>query len=720
MDGDSSEMKNKSVNRRRKDTEGAGGKVAKIETGTESYLDESLNQGSVHEVITFKTSHLPAEHYDQDTTEPISSALKSLDELLSWKSSSANPFNKATVPLEKRWPSLQDTQMRTFVCHDMMGGYLEDRFIQGAEADTPYVFYHWEYIDIFNYFSHHMVTIPPAMWTNAAHKHGVLSIGTFITEWTEGGKICEVFLAEEEKYRSVADKLVQIAQCYGFDGWLINIENVLSQGSVKHLAPFLRYLTDQMHEHVPSSLVIWYDSVLEDGSLKWQNQLNNSNRVFFDACDGIFTNYNWTESSLEDMASDPAAQGRLADIYVGIDVFARGDVVGGKFETNKALELVRKHRLSTAIFAPGWVYECHDKVDFRKNQDKFWGLLSHFLYIHHPECPLPFVSSFCQGYGNTLYRRGKVEQNRTWMNLSAQELQPLYVTENLEAGGWFQTRGCSEKVWTGGSSLLLEGTMPKSLSKICARIFSLHVPLASRTFILCVYQPSEGVNISLELKTTDAALSTHAASEDMPISDVIPVGLDEDHQLVKQFTQSYGEQNANGWITRCFLLERSGSTLREVCVSVSRTEAESQDLPFNCRIGEIMVLDTESLFMPPLPIQNMCVSDVVWHRGDVDVSGKATKVFLNATLHWHYPTHLLRYFRVYWRHLRGPGPRVGCGAPVLIGRAYSTMYRVVELDVEHTVGVMELLVEPVSRDGFSLPESLWGRQALSYTPSSDI
>lgn len=51
------------------------------------------------------------------------------------------------------------------------------RFIQGTEVDTPYVFYHWKYIDIFNYFSHHMVTIPPAMWTNAAHKHGVLSLG---------------------------------------------------------------------------------------------------------------------------------------------------------------------------------------------------------------------------------------------------------------------------------------------------------------------------------------------------------------------------------------------------------------------------------------------------------------------------------------------------------------------------------------------------------------
>ena len=40
----------------------------------------------------------------------------------------------------------------------------------------------------------------------------------------------------------------------------------------------MRYLTDQMHERVAGSVVIWYDSVLKDGSLKWQNELNNDNR----------------------------------------------------------------------------------------------------------------------------------------------------------------------------------------------------------------------------------------------------------------------------------------------------------------------------------------------------------------------------------------------------------------------------------------------------------
>lgn len=152
-----------------------------------------------------KTLFLTARHYDHDTTEPISCSLKSLDELLLWKRNEASPFNVATVPLASRYPPLAKSPKKTLVSHDMMGGYLEDRyysrtnstfsncnimffsnftilsflprFIQGAEVEMPYAFYHWKYIDIFNYFTHQMVTIPPAVWTNAAHKHGVLSIG---------------------------------------------------------------------------------------------------------------------------------------------------------------------------------------------------------------------------------------------------------------------------------------------------------------------------------------------------------------------------------------------------------------------------------------------------------------------------------------------------------------------------------------------------------------
>lgn len=52
----------------------------------------------------------------------------------------------------------------------------------------------------------------------------------------------------------------------------------LQEVAVKNTPLFLRYLTDQMHERVPGSLVLWYDSVIQTGHLQWQNELNESNR----------------------------------------------------------------------------------------------------------------------------------------------------------------------------------------------------------------------------------------------------------------------------------------------------------------------------------------------------------------------------------------------------------------------------------------------------------
>ena len=40
---------------------------------------------------------------------------------------------------------------------------------------------------------------------------------------------------------------------------------------------FLRGLTDHLHARRPGSLVIWYDSITQNGQLHWQNQLNQQN-----------------------------------------------------------------------------------------------------------------------------------------------------------------------------------------------------------------------------------------------------------------------------------------------------------------------------------------------------------------------------------------------------------------------------------------------------------
>ena len=51
--------------------------------------------------------------------------------------------------------------------------------------------------------------------------------GTLITEWNDGKARCEMFLKTEKAYKQAADQLVAVAKYYGFDGWLVNIENVI-------------------------------------------------------------------------------------------------------------------------------------------------------------------------------------------------------------------------------------------------------------------------------------------------------------------------------------------------------------------------------------------------------------------------------------------------------------------------------------------------------------
>jgi endo-beta-N-acetylglucosaminidase D len=73
------------------------------------------------------------------------------------------------------------------------------------------------------------------------------------------------------------------------------------------------------------------------------------------ACDGIFTNYTWTEEHLKKSALHSGA--RASDVYVGVDVFGRGSFGGGQFNVCEALRVIAEHRLSCGLFAPAWTYE---------------------------------------------------------------------------------------------------------------------------------------------------------------------------------------------------------------------------------------------------------------------------------------------------------------------------------------------------------------------------
>lgn len=152
-------------------------------------------------------------------------------------------------------------------------------------------------MDIFCYFSHYFVTIPTLQFLNCAHKQGVKVIGnfqsyfypqifvtciyvsgTFIVEGGEGFKIMnEEILTDEENVIKVAKKLANLCKIFKFEGWLLNVEVSIAKTKVPLLKLFVEEVTNHTHELVPGSRVIWYDSVTNDGSLTWQNEMNSLN-----------------------------------------------------------------------------------------------------------------------------------------------------------------------------------------------------------------------------------------------------------------------------------------------------------------------------------------------------------------------------------------------------------------------------------------------------------
>ena len=62
---------------------------------------------------------------------------------------------------------------RLLACHDLHGNYHSDALPQGNEDADYYRLTQWSSIDVFVYFSHALVTIPPPGWINAAHTNGV-------------------------------------------------------------------------------------------------------------------------------------------------------------------------------------------------------------------------------------------------------------------------------------------------------------------------------------------------------------------------------------------------------------------------------------------------------------------------------------------------------------------------------------------------------------------
>ncbi|CAH0480447.1 unnamed protein product [Peronospora belbahrii] len=391
----------------------------------------------------------------------------------------------------------QPRRSKLLVCHDMKGGYQEDRYKQGCEDFHAYRFYQWDIIDTFVYFAHALVCPPPIGYITAGHCHGTRVLGTFLTEGEKGTKFCLELFQNAQTATVFAQKLATIASYGGFDGWLINLENDVPSQLVAFIHIFLHTLRKEMQLQNPFAQVVWYASLSTCGKCKSFVRLDDSSAEFFENVDAFYVNYGWNSDDAKFSAAFDLD--RRYQVYMGIDVFGRhGTIGGGKMNCQEPLRLAWNARVSAALFAPGWTHECYQyeaKQDFIIVENRFWQAIRKSWKVKSPcydalggrNC---LYSAFNIGRGIGIWTEGKRVGTSTWSNMTEMDIQP---DQALHVGNVVTTTsGSMEAVishntsFQGGACVQFQGHLV-GREKLYFKLYDVDIEFSSRRIMEISY-----------------------------------------------------------------------------------------------------------------------------------------------------------------------------------------------------------------------------------------
>ena len=277
------------------------------------------------------------------------------EDLLKWNADKDPDlaYNVSTVPLAKRVDKadlkpVNDTQNTDtkVMAISIMNSSTSGNAPHGLNTANANTFSYWQYVDELVYWggsSGEGIIVPPSPdVTDMGHTNGVPVLGTvFFPQNVSGGKVewlDQTLAQKSDGSFPVADKLIEVATTYGFDGWFINQEtegeNETSLGAdyATKMQAFIAYLKKQ----APDLRVVYYDSMTKDGSIDWQNALTDENSMYMTdgdhpIADEMFLNFWWTEDKLagDDLLAASATKAKELGIdpyslYAGIDVQADG------------------------------------------------------------------------------------------------------------------------------------------------------------------------------------------------------------------------------------------------------------------------------------------------------------------------------------------------------------------------------------------------------------
>jgi mannosyl-glycoprotein endo-beta-N-acetylglucosaminidase len=416
------------------------------------------------------------------------------DELLNWSSSTDSdaPYNRSGIELSTR--TYGDTQCNIHAKADQGGvGVLSimnpstsGNPSQGGSDIDVYAFNYWQYTDHLTFWGgssgEGLILAPNPGVIDAGHRNGVPVYGTiFLPPVAYGGQIQWVWDLVQKSGASfpVADKLIEMTQYYGFDGWFINQETAGGNAQLaQDMRDFILYIQNNSDLDIQ-----WYDAMTESGSISWQNALNTGNDWFFQyngnvVSDWMFLNFNWTTSGLQNSSAFAASMGRSPyQLYAGVDVQANGYNTGVNW--NGLFPEGADHVTSVGLYCPNWTYSNSSGLQaFYTRANRFWsganrdpsntdtthpwkGLACYFA-ARTPITSFPFVTNFNTGQGYSYSIEGEVLSDQSWHNRSQQDVLPTWRWIAESQGTPLYPEMSWDRSYYGGNCIKVSGDLNAS------------------------------------------------------------------------------------------------------------------------------------------------------------------------------------------------------------------------------------------------------------------
>lgn len=465
------------------------------------------------------------------------------EQLLQWdvnKDVDAN-YNKSSIPLTQRVEKEnlntinknQDKNAKLMAI-SIMNANTSGNPSQGSSKFETNTFSYWQYVDTLVYWGgsagEGIIVPPSADVIDAAHKNGVKVIGTvFFPPTTYGGKIewFNTFLKKDINGDFVmVDKLIEVCETYGFEGWFINQETEnANQKQAKDMQDFIKTFKSK----APHLDIVWYDSMISNGSIQWQNALTDKNKMFLidekgnAVSDDMFLNFWWGSMYRNTLKTSKIKADSLGidayDLYAGIDVQANG------YNTKADWKDWKASKVSLGLYCPSWTYFSADsREDYFARENRFWvneagnpkksyesdgskwNGISNYMVEKTNLVSVPFITNFSVGNGHKYFAQGLQIGEKDWNNRSLQNVLPTYRWI-IESEGDIKLVPSIDytAAYEAGNSLKLEGTVSAN-KPVEWMLYSSNLKVEKDNFAeLAIKTSSDNLDIELLLALKNGA-----------------------------------------------------------------------------------------------------------------------------------------------------------------------------------------------------------------------